>query len=160
MKPILFVMCGVSGSGKSTWAQKYKNVHPDTVIVSTDEIREELFGDCRIQKDGDKVFQIAYERLSIYLTANKDVIFDAMSLKPKDRLTLLMLFDSIAHMACVVTGNDCASAIENQYKRDRHVPEEVVRAQCKRFIAPDLAEGWECIIDARTGESKGVLIYE
>lgn len=149
MKPKLMVMCGVSGSGKSTWAAAYKAADPDTVIVSTDEIREELFGDCRVQKDGDKVFQIAYERAGNYLKAHRDVIFDAMSLKPKDRLTLLMLFDSIAKMICVVTGNDCARALENQRKRDRQVPDEVVRAQCKRFVMPTKEEGWDEIIYVR-----------
>lgn len=146
MKPKLIVMCGISGSGKSTWAQKYVEEDPWTVIVSTDSIRECLFGDCRVQKDGDKVFQIAYDCIRVLLTEGRDVIFDAMSLKLKDRLTLLMLFGSIAEMVCIVTGNDCARAIENQYKRDRQVPEEVVRAQSKRFVMPTIEEGWDEII--------------
>ena len=146
MKPKLYVMCGISGSGKSTWAHEYVEEDPWAVIVSTDSIREELFGDCRIQKDGNKVFQIAYDRIRVLLTEGKDVVFDAMNLLPGDRLTLLMQFDSMAEMICVVTGNDCARALENQYKRDRQVPEDVVCAQSKRYIRPKKDEGWDEII--------------
>ena len=144
--PTLYCMCGISGSGKSTWAAQYKQTHPDIVIISTDAIREDLFGDCRIQKEGDKVFQIAYDCIRVCLEEGVDVIFDAMSLKLKDRHSLLTQFGSMADMICVVTGADSARAIENQYKRDRHVPEEVVLAQSKRFVEPNINEGWKEII--------------
>lgn len=149
MKPKLIVMCGISGSGKSTWARGYVEEDPWAVIVSTDVIREYLFGDCRVQKDGDKVFQIAYNCIGVLLREGRDVIFDAMSLKPKDRLTLMMQFDAFAEMICVVTGNDRARALENQYKRDRQVPEKVVRAQSKRFVMPTKEEGWDEIVYVR-----------
>ena len=68
MKPKLYVMCGISGSGKSTWARGYVEEDPWAVIVSTDSIRECLFGDCRVQKDGDKVFHNAYGCIRLLLT--------------------------------------------------------------------------------------------
>lgn len=147
MSSILYCMCGISGSGKSTWAANYKSKFPHAQIVSTDAIREELFGDCRVQKDGDKIFQIAYSRIKNYLEEDEStIIFDAMSLKVKDRTTLISKFGSKAYMVCVVTGNDSVRAIENQYKRDRQVPEEVVLAQAKRFTKPTYEEGWNEII--------------
>ena len=35
-KPKLYVMCGLSGSGKSTIAKQIVNDNPDTVVISTD----------------------------------------------------------------------------------------------------------------------------
>ena len=40
-KPKLYVMCGLSGSGKSTIAKQIVNDNPDTVVISTDMIREQ-----------------------------------------------------------------------------------------------------------------------
>ena len=143
MKPTLYVMCGISGSGKSYYAADLAELEPDTEIVSTDAIREELFGDASVQKDGDKVFAIAYDRTRKFLEEGKNVVFDAMSLRPRDRFSLISQFDKMAHMFCMVTGNDSARALENQRKRDRQVPDEVVLAQAKRFKMPTIEEGWE-----------------
>ena len=145
MRPALYVMCGISGSGKSYCAEHIKATIPNTVVVSTDAIREDLFGSASIQKDGDKVFKIAYDCTRVLLEEGKNVVFDAMSLRPRDRYTLISQFDTMAHMICVVTGNDCARAIRNQAKRDRRVPDEVVLAQSKRFKMPTIEEGWETI---------------
>ena len=42
--PKLYVMCGISGSGKSTYAKQLKNsAHKRTIIVSTDELRDALW---------------------------------------------------------------------------------------------------------------------
>lgn len=144
--PTLYCMCGISGSGKSTWAAQHKQAYPDTIIVSTDEIREELFGSASIQAEPEKVFSIAYGRIEAYLLEGKDVVFDAMSLVRKYRLTLVHKYSKIARMVCVVTGADSARAIENQRKRDRQVPDEIVLAQSERFVKPNLGEGWKEII--------------
>lgn len=57
-KPKLYVMCGLSGSGKSTIAKQITNDNPDTVIISTDMIREQLTGEIGDQSQNDEVFEI------------------------------------------------------------------------------------------------------
>ena len=52
-KPKLYVMCGLSGSGKSTIAKQITNDNPDTVIISTDMIREQLTGEIGDQSQND-----------------------------------------------------------------------------------------------------------
>ena len=53
-KPILTVLVGLPGSGKSTYANKIKNA----ILCSSDKVREELYGDENIQGDKQKVFRI------------------------------------------------------------------------------------------------------
>lgn len=43
-KPWLIVMCGLAGSGKSTLAKKIAD-EKDAEIISSDELRKEMFGD-------------------------------------------------------------------------------------------------------------------
>ena len=38
------LLIGIPGAGKTTWVKEYKKKHPTIFIVSTDEIREKLFG--------------------------------------------------------------------------------------------------------------------
>lgn len=38
------LLSAMPGSGKSTWAKRYQETHPNTIIVSSDEIRMRLFG--------------------------------------------------------------------------------------------------------------------
>ena len=53
-RPKLYVMCGLSGSGKSTIAKQITNDNPDTVIISTDMIREQLTGEIGDQSQNVK----------------------------------------------------------------------------------------------------------
>jgi len=41
------LLSAMPGSGKSTWAKRYQETHPNTVIVSSDEIRVRLFGSAK-----------------------------------------------------------------------------------------------------------------
>ena len=76
-KPTLWIMCGLSGSGKSTIATQIANDNPNTIIVSSDEIREELTGNCEDQKHNEEVFKIFHDRIRKNLENKKNVIADA-----------------------------------------------------------------------------------
>ena len=72
MKPILAVMIGISGSGKSTYANglrtslKLENKLP-TQLVETDAIRGELTNDPSDQTRNGEVFSIAKQRTIKFL---------------------------------------------------------------------------------------------
>lgn len=40
----LYLLSALPGSGKSTWAKRFKSLHPETKIVSSDQIRIDLLG--------------------------------------------------------------------------------------------------------------------
>lgn len=40
----MILLSAIPGSGKSTWSRRFVDKHPNTVIVSSDELRLELFG--------------------------------------------------------------------------------------------------------------------
>ena len=76
-KPILYIMCGLSGSGKSTIATQIANENPNTVIVSSDSIREELTGDYGDMEHNEEVFKVFHKRIREALENKHNVIADA-----------------------------------------------------------------------------------
>lgn len=81
----LTVMVGPSGSGKSTIAAKL----PGT--ISSDQLRLELFGDMRIQANGDRVFDAMRALASERLRLGLPVVLDATHLKRRDRLAAVKI---------------------------------------------------------------------
>lgn len=137
-----YTMIGLPGSGKSTFASN----HPECVVVSTDAIRGELFGDENEQKDGKLVFDVAYARLAQAVEAGQDAIFDATNLQRKYRKKIFQMFPKAYHVAVFVnTPVDVCK--ERNAKRDRVVPEMVIDRMASSLNAPTIAEGFKEIIE-------------
>lgn len=56
MKPINYMLCGLTGSGKTTYAKKLQRENPDLVRLSVDEIVFKLHGRYGIDYPEDKYF--------------------------------------------------------------------------------------------------------
>ena len=76
----LIILSAVPGSGKSTWANKYKTTHPNTYIISSDDIRYELTGQYQDFSKQNEVWQEFENRLLKYGKQDGDftVILDAV----------------------------------------------------------------------------------
>lgn len=132
----IFVMIGVSGSGKSTLAEKIHR-ETNTVLLSSDAIRAELFNDETYQGNNGLVFQTLFERLDSCVKSNKDVIVDATFLSRKDRKRFKQYKNkkniSIAYL---VMATDYETCVKNDSQRNRTVGEEVIQKQIKKFEFP------------------------
>lgn len=145
--PELIYLVGVAGSGKSTIAMKIATqMKGEVVILSSDAIRGEIYGDENCQRDPGRVFDIMHQRTVAALFKGISVIYDATNLSCKRRMNFLK---SIAHINChkecvvvVATPED----IEERMKfRDRKVPMEVVHKQLCQFQCPNYYEGWNSV---------------
>ena len=69
------------GSGKSTWAKKYQEEHPHTLIVSSDQIRFELTGTMQDFSRQKEVWELFSLRIHEYANKYDDVtvILDALN---------------------------------------------------------------------------------
>jgi len=154
----LFMLIGLPGSGKSTVA-----VELDAdVILSSDEIRAELFGDAASHFDekilrkargnedaarrlgNQKVFQTLYSRMHDHLQWDRNVVFDATNLTKKDRQKALDLaeYNYNRDVVAVVVNTPLDECIRRNALRDRRVPEEVIRSMSERFEEPTIEEGF------------------
>ena len=148
MENKLYILVGISGSGKSTIA---KEMLGDTaVIVSTDKIREEVNGSEADQSNAELVFELFHSRIRGALEEGKDVIADATHIGPRARAGTLQ---AAAGLSCkkiaLVVDTPLEQCLRQNQIRDRHVPEEVIRRQAEHFVKPSPAEGFDEIIDLR-----------
>ena len=155
------MLVGISGSGKSTYAHYMKNMFVEPVeIVSSDSIREELYGDESIQGDANKVFRIMLARTKQYLGEGKSVIYDATNLSDRHRINLLKeLKDYDCAKLCHVLIVDPRECSNNQKLRSRMVSDEVIYRQVQQFRPPHISEGWDGItMDVYAPENESVYL--
>ena len=90
----VYILCGLIGSGKSTWA-KEKAKESNTVIINKDNIRSMLKGDYVFHKDLEPlVKEIAYDSILESVFKNFDVIIDETNLTKKHRADYISLIKS------------------------------------------------------------------
>ena len=145
MKAKIFVLCGLPGSSKSTWAKNNKD-KLNAVVHSSDSIREQL-GDINDQSQNELVFKILHKRIKEDLLNGKNVILDATNLKRKNRRYVLnnILKDVPCEKICVLFATPFEICKRNNANRDRKVPEHVISYMYKNFEVPCKQEQWDDI---------------
>lgn len=74
------------GSGKSTWAKKYQEEHPNTFIVSSDAIRYEITGTMQDFSRQKEVWALFSSRIHEYAQKQDDVVVILDALNDLDAL--------------------------------------------------------------------------
>ena len=87
-KNTLIILAGISGSGKSTFANLLEE--QGWTIICPDRIRAFFYGDESIQGDGNKVFQFAFNNMAEHGKQGYDVVFDATNTTKKARKQVLV----------------------------------------------------------------------
>jgi predicted kinase len=145
--PILTMMVGLLGAGKSTCLDSIDYGNEKPIIHSSDKLREELFGDVNSQEHNGDLFVELHRRIKRDLKSGKDVIYDATNLSKKRRIAFLNELKNInCKHYCVVVLTPLDRCIKQNANRDRVVPEEVIVKMIKNFQPPAYSEGWDKII--------------
>jgi len=146
MSPICHCLIGIPGSGKSTFAHQWVEYDPSCVIVSTDAIRADLFGDESQQGNWNLIEQEVLNRVKIAVASGHSVIYDATNFKRPQRIDILQKFASVGAdkwMAWYLKTplQDCKN--RNQ-QRQRQVDENIIDGFDKwlKQLEPIEAEGF------------------
>lgn len=140
-RPSLILLVGMPGSGKTTYAEKYIKENRNTVHLSSDKIRKELWGNEATQGDNNEVFSLMQSRAIEALNNGQSVVYDATNVTRKDRSYIIALCPKFANIECHIIWAPIETCIERDATRDRTVGKEVIDKMLKRFQAPYYDEG-------------------
>jgi predicted kinase len=137
-KGVVVLAIGLPGSGKSSWFKRH-NVVP----LSSDMVRSLLFDDVREQRFQDLVFSNLRSMLKARLIAKRPMNYvDATNLTPQERQHWIKLAKDYQYeVHAVFFDVPLDVCIERHLRRDRVVPEDVMRRMAAKLKPPTFEEG-------------------
>lgn len=145
-KGIVVLAIGLPGSGKSSWFKRH-NVTP----LSSDMVRALLFDDVREQRFQDLVFSNLRSMLKARLIAKRPMNYvDATNLTPQERQHWIKLAkDYNYEVHAVFFDVPLDVCIERHNRRDRVVPDDIMRRMAAKLKPPAFDEGFAKITVVR-----------
>jgi predicted kinase len=161
-KTKLYLMCGIPGSGKSTYL-KTRFIQPP-VVVSRDEIRFKMVREDEEYFSHEKeVYNEFINQIVQELKFSQEVFVDATHLNEASRTRLLRslggnLKDVEVNAIFVKTSLETAlKQNENRKGTRAYVPETVIRRMASQITMPTKEEGFEHIYVVENGKEKEMI---
>ena len=155
---VFYMMVGIAGSGKSYIARDL-----GCPVVSSDDIRKELFGSEENQSHNNEVFNELHKRIRSHLNAGQSCVYDATNLSRKRRRAFLKELPAGIKKIAVVAATELDVILEQNASRARHVPEDVIMRMYKQLTLPRLDEGWDSIriiANPKNRKTLGEYLYD
>ena len=145
-KGVVVLAIGLPGSGKSSWFKRNS-----VVPLSSDMVRSLLFDDPAEQRFQDLVFSNLRSMLKARLIARRPMNYvDATNLTPHERHNWIKLAKDYGYeVQAVFFDVPLELCIERHQRRDRVVPEDVMRRMATKLKAPTFDEGFSKITVVR-----------
>ena len=137
----VYILCGLPGSGKSTWAMKQKGI-----IINRDSLRTMIHGKYKYDADLEPLIKdMAKELLCVALNAGHNVIIDETNLTKAKRKFWTNIINNSAATYCVwftETYNNLENRMTDSRGISREKWSEVIEVMKKSFEKPDIYEGF------------------
>jgi predicted kinase len=152
-KGVVVLAVGLPGSGKSSWFKRHK-ITP----LSSDVLRSMLFDDPAEQRFQDLVFSNLRSMLKARLIARRPTNYvDATNLTPQERQNWTKLAKDFGYeVHAVFFDVPLEVCIERHQRRDRLVPEDVMRKMAAKLKPPTFDEGFAKITVVRVKQKAGL----
>ena len=160
-RPSLILLVGLPGVGKTTYASRtIFNCQGREVHLSSDSIRDELYGDESVQGDPSEVFALMHKRAVEALNDGKHVVYDATNITRKDRTSIIAACPKFAKIECRIIWAPIDVCVERDAARERTVGKAVIDKMLKRFQAPFYDEGIDEIIIEKQSNFSDMKYYQ
>ena len=147
---VVVLTIGLPGSGKSSWFKR-RGVTP----LSSDMLRSLLFDDITEQRYQDLVFSTLRSLLRARLVARMPLNYvDATNLSPHDRRGWIkMAHDFGYEVQAVFFDVPLEVCMQRNARRDRVVPEDVMKRMADKLRPPKFEEGFSKITVVRVKQA-------
>jgi predicted kinase len=165
--PLIFLI-GLPGSGKSTWAKALIEQAPAYRWISTDCLRQQLYGDEAVQGDWLAVWQAVQaawrdSAIAIRQGQQQGAIYDATNVRRRDRAVALAAARQLGftYIAGCWFDLPLALCLARNQQRSRQVPTAVIHRMHRQLLGaePALGEGFDQLLrlDAAAAQPLSLL---
>jgi len=139
----LIYLIGLPASGKSYYAKQLSEQY-NAKIYSSDNLREELFGDVNECNRNEELFKELYRRVKNSLSNGESVILDSTNLSYKKRKAILEEMKKYnCENICYLIATPYERCLEQNLHRERKVPEHIIKKMYMNINIPMFVEGFD-----------------
>jgi len=140
-----YLICGISGGGKTYLSKIISEKNPDIIIYDSDDYYKKINGDERIHKNTFDVWHMLFRDIHNSELDGKDVILTSNALTVAQRRQLIEWFPTFKHhLLWVISPLD--KCIEGNKNRYRSIPEDVLLKHWNKMEFPNAHEAdWDTI---------------
>lgn len=142
MKPTIIVLCGVSHSGKTTYADKIKSF----TAINSDEIRRRISGSSKPGIHENEVWSEWFKNKKSAIERKENIILDACHMTSQARWHSLNCVPRYYHKVCVIFNVD-KSELMRRVKKEQRIDLDTVLQMNNDFIVPSEQELFELGFD-------------
>jgi predicted kinase len=143
MQNSITILCGLSGSGKSTWTDAIKDHY---LVLCPDEFRLALTGQYFFKGAEEAVWSAVKTAARVFAKQHKDLLIDATAITRGQRAQWVQLAIELEiPIHCIVFDTPLDICLDRNNARARRVPETVIRKQYELFQHPTDDEGFASI---------------
>lgn len=149
----MFLVCGISGVGKTTLSKRMENKH-NLLRIGIDDFYEKVNGD---EKDRRNKFEVWIEFFKAIHDAeekDQDIVVEASGLTRHQRREFIEWFPTFEHHLIFI---EAAADLRNKNNlaRDRHVPEWRIAEMERKVQRPGTTNDDECFNSITFFRNKG-----
>lgn len=147
MQKVIF-LTGFPAAGKSSFAQRYIEKHPEVSLISADETRKRLYGSQDAYGEPSVIYRDLLRQFRSELENGNSIIYDAANLRKDYRLDFLRdlqedLKDVEKSIIIIPTSKEIC--IDRHLKRGRDIPLSKILPYFQIVEPPTYEEGWDNI---------------
>lgn len=149
----MICLCGISGSGKTTWAKRFMSEHPDWLYFNPDEYYAKINGNECDRRNTFEIWHSLFRDVHTAALNSKNVLIDSDNLTFHQRMQWIEWFPEFEHYLIYFYEN-LKTCYERVQARERKLPYDVLVKKFKIWENPSYCKDYKYWTKVMKGENK------